>query len=265
MKMDNFTDERDDKLLEADKYTFSVLRRVMKGECVLLLADHERLIICHTDKPYPVWICLPYGTPDADMERACLLSKENGLLDGAHTFNMKYETAEYFIERAEKDGRKLAITLNMFAYDCREPIKPEISVDGGLYRCTPADIDEVTELVSGFWAEALGEKRDRATDRASAEEFIAAGKMFLWKDGSGRTAACCKYIPSGELASLGLVYTLPGYRRKHYAQNLVYEVTKLAAGEGYLPALYTNADYAASNGCYVKIGYILRGRLCTIG
>ena len=28
--------------------------------------------------------------------------------------------------------------------------------------------------------------------------------------------------------------------------------------------LYTDADYAASNACYEKIGYVLRGKLCTI-
>jgi len=34
---------------------------------------------------------------------------------------------------------------------------------------------------------------------------------------------------------------------------------------GCIPMLYTDADYAASNACYEKIGYVLRGKLCTIG
>jgi predicted GNAT family acetyltransferase len=67
------------------------------------------------------------------------------------------------------------------------------------------------------------------------------------------------------LAILGQVYPRPEFRRKHYEENLVYQVTKIAAQAGYLPMLYTDADYAASNACYVKIGYILRGKLCTIG
>ena len=50
--MDNFVDERDYKLLEADKYTFLVLRRIIDTECSLLLTDHERLIICFTGSPY---------------------------------------------------------------------------------------------------------------------------------------------------------------------------------------------------------------------
>lgn len=28
---------------------------------------------------------------------------------------------------------------------------------------------------------------------------------------------------------------------------------------------YTFADYTASNTCYEKIGYVLKGKLCTIG
>lgn len=69
----------------------------------------------------------------------------------------------------------------------------------------------------------------------------------------------------GNMAAINLVFTRPEFRRKHYAQNLVYQVTKLARDAGYIPMLYTDADYAASNACYEKIGYVLRGRLCTIG
>lgn len=43
------------------------------------------------------------------------------------------------------------------------------------------------------------------------------------------------------------------------------QVSKMAKDAGYMPMLYTDADYAASNACYEKIGYVLRGKLCTIG
>ena len=44
-----------------------------------------------------------------------------------------------------------------------------------------------------------------------------------------------------------------------------YQVTVKAKEAGYVPMLYTDADYAASNACYEKIGYVLRGKLCSIG
>ena len=61
------------------------------------------------------------------------------------------------------------------------------------------------------------------------------------------------------------MYTRREERRKHYAENLVFQVTMIAKNAGFMPMLYTDADYVASNACYEKIGYILRGKLCTIG
>ena len=46
--MVTYVDERNYKLLETDKYTFFVLKKIMGGECNLLLSDHERLIFCFT-------------------------------------------------------------------------------------------------------------------------------------------------------------------------------------------------------------------------
>ena len=66
--MDHFADERDYKLLENDKYTFFVLGRIMGGECNLLLTDHEKLIICFSGNPYPVWIWTPDGAPEEEKE-----------------------------------------------------------------------------------------------------------------------------------------------------------------------------------------------------
>ena len=34
----------------------------------------------------------------------------------------------------------------------------------------------------------------------------------------------------------------------------------MARNAGYMPMLYTDADYAASNVCYAKIGYVLKGK-----
>ena len=64
--MDNFVDERDFKLLECDTYTFFVMRRILGADSNLLLTDHERLIICFTGTPYPVWIWTPDGASDQE-------------------------------------------------------------------------------------------------------------------------------------------------------------------------------------------------------
>ena len=81
---------------------------------------------------------------------------------------------------------------------------------------------------------------------------------------SASAVSCCSFRANEGLACLGSVFTLPAYRRRHYAQHLVYRVTETVRSLGFLPMLYTDAGYPASNACYEKIGYALRGRLCTV-
>ena len=116
-----------------------------------------------------------------------------------------------------------------------------------------------------FHTELNIDQESREQYRLYVEDGIKTGSLYTWKNGDGKIVASCNWHPVQEMASIGLVYTLKEFRRKHYAEHLVYEVTKIVQDSGYLPMLYTDADYVASNKCYEKIGYILRGKLCTIG
>ena len=78
--MDAFIDERDYKLLSGDKYTFSVLSRIIGSENELLLSDHEKIIVCFTCQPYPVWIWTPDDASEDETEdEASGLHREGGL------------------------------------------------------------------------------------------------------------------------------------------------------------------------------------------
>ena len=263
--MDTYVDERDYTLLETDKYTFFVLKRIMGEKCELLLTDHERLILCFTGHPFPVWIWTADDASEEEMERAYQLAKGNMLLAAKCHFNIKYSLAEYFIKRAVEDGSELKIITNMFAYDCFDPVRPETEADGEIYRCELKDLEEVVNFLDNFHKEIGIDQKDLSGYREDAESFINTGNMYFWKNEQGRSAASCKYAPAGDMASINLVFTRPEFRRKHYAENLVYRVTMKAKEAGYVPMLYTDADYVASNACYEKICYVLRGKLCTIG
>ena len=263
--MDSFVDERDFKILEGDKYTFFVLRRIIGGKCELLLTDHERLIICFTGKPFPIWIWTPNDAPREEMEKAYQIVAEHSLLNGEYRFNLKYDLAEFFIEKVAVDGKMLSISINMFAYDCQNLVEPTKIADGSVHRCSCEDLDELVDFIDLFHKETGIDQKNRDDYRMDAEAFINTGNMFLWQDEKGKNVASCKFAPVGNMASINLVFTRPEFRRKHYAENLVYQVTKLVMDAGYVPMLYTDADYTASNACYEKIGYVLRGKLCTIG
>ena len=262
--MDAFVNEKDFELLADDRCTFQVLDRILRQECELIRTDHERLILCHSASRYPVWIWTPDGLTEAEKEAAWKLASEFHLVEEGFEIIMKYDLAEYFMARAEKEGMKMGCQMEMMAYDCPEPKAPEFPADGELYECTPEDTDEVVKFLSGFFMDLDGELPPDERILAKAQEYIGNQAFFQWKTAEGTPVACCYYRPNQDMASIGGVWTVPEYRRKHYAQQLVYAVTKKIAGMGYLPMLYTDANYAASNACYQKIGYTLRGRLCTI-
>lgn len=262
--LDNAANERDFQLLSGDRYTFSVLSRVLQGPCNCVLTDHERLIFCHTVRPYPVWIWTPDNISDDEKERAWQLASRTLSLKEGYRYNLKYELAEYFIARAGGNGLQVHISTNLFAYDCPAACPPEKSADGYLHLCTPEDMDEATDMIYQFHADIADGQPSREDCRARAEEHIGNNGFFFWKNASGETVACCSRRVDGTLGCIGSVYTRPEHRRKHYAQHLVYGVTKSVIDQGQTPMLYTDADYVASNACYEKIGYVLRGKLCTI-
>ena len=262
--MDHTVDERDFRLLAGDRYTFSVLSRVLHYPCRVLRSDHERLILCHTTDPYPVWIWTPDDLTQADCARAWQLAKESCPLREGYRYNLKYDLAAAFTALAAKEGLRAGIVTNLFAYDCPAPIAPAAPADGGLYRCTMADAEEAAQLIDNFHEDVAQDRSSMEHCRRLAQQRIEGAGFYLWKNAAGETVACCSLNGEDGLGCVGSVYTKPEYRRRHYAQHLVYHVTRIAADMGLMPMLYTDADYAASNACYEKIGYVLRGKLCTV-
>ena len=262
--MDSYANEKDFVLLNRDHYTFEVLINILKGECELIRSNHENILLCHSESHYPVWIWTPDNTTEEVNNNVWELVRKFRPLNSGYRYNLKYELARYFIEKAAKEGFSARIAMNLFVYDCPASISPDVISDGDIHCCTTDDEEEAAAIIPHFYTE-IGE--DKPSDEHCLEKvrcYIAGKGFFFWKNKYGKTVACCSYKPNDKYALISSVYTFPEERRKHYAQNLVYQVTRKVSELGYIPMLYTNADYQASNACYEKIGYVLRGKLCTV-
>lgn len=262
--MDSQVNEKDFALLARDPYTFFVLDRILRENCALVRTDHETLIFCQSEPRYPIWIWTPDGCPEEVKERAWALAETRRPLGDGYRYNMKYDLAGYFMEKGRKSGQSIGYFMQLYAYDCPAPLEPEKAVEGKIHCCAPGDIEEIAGLMARF-QEDIGEEPQPLERRLEKARFHAdTHSFFFWKDGAGKTVACCSYRVNQGRASLGCVYTKPEERRKHYAQRLVYEVTKRVKDMGFTPMLYTDANYIASNACYESIGYTLKGKLCTV-
>lgn len=264
-KFENCICAIDKTIFKQDEYCFFVLMRILEETCTLTITDGKRLVICYSCPPYPVWIWLPDNATEQEKDRAYREIKSNFGFNNGSRFNMKYFLAEYFLDRAKKEGFPLDICTNMFTYNCETPIAPVKSVDGYLKAAEIEDLESAAEFIRAFHKEVNMDKTDMETYRKKAEAFISERSFFFWVDGHGEKVACCSYRDSMEKSSIGSVFTKAEKRRQGYASALVYQVTKLILERKKIPTLYTDADYEASNACYVNIGYRLKGNLCTIG
>ena len=123
-------------LLEEDKYTFSVLRSILTKKCEFILTDNEQYIICYSYKPFPIWVWTRDDVTKEQAEKVYTILKEKSLLNGQYRFNLKYDFANFLMERARIDGIEISISLELLAYECLVPIKPTKIAKGKLYKCT---------------------------------------------------------------------------------------------------------------------------------
>lgn len=261
----------DTGLFAWDELTFAVLKAIVNNKCTLVMTDHDRFVICYSSEPFPVWLWTAADITEAEKEEIWELCRREDILPGVSgkynitCYNISYEMAEFFRKKAKEESIPMDITMNMLVYECFEPKKPLRQAGGNKVNMLEGDLDDVTQFIWQFKQDIGTDIEELPACREKAKDLIGKENFFLWKNGEGKNVAMCNYKVEGDLARVGLVFCKHDERRKGYAENLVYEVTKLVKDKGYRPILYTNADYAASNGCYMKVGYEKKGSLCSIG
>lgn len=251
-------------LFRNDEYSFFVLTKILKSPCRLTITDKERIIICHSTNPYPVWVWMPDNATEEEKKAAYDLVKENFGFCAGYGFNMKYELADYFIKRAKSEGFDLGISLNLFSYKCDKLVLPK-KISKGTHRTAQIeDLDLATKWSQLFHEELNLDILDYDTTREHMKDLINSQRLFFWCDEEGEPVAMTSYKTAEDKGSICNVYTALDKRRNGYAANLVYHVTSQVFALSKTPVLYTDADYSASNACYESIGFVKMGSLCTI-
>lgn len=251
--------KEDAALVDADRYTYSVMHKILCQPCEKIVTDHERLVVCYSGAPYPVWVWMPDGAQEGELERAWRVMRE--AFPRGYRFIVKEPLAEHILRR----DPEMSETMRMFAYGCSQTIAPKKALPGEYGAAQRSDAALVASWIGAFHDESGVDVQDEAAYRAEAEQLIGMKRLFLWKDERGTPCAMCGVRQDGDRASITHVYTPENLRRRGYAANLVYRVTRAILAQGMIAMLYTDASYAASNACYTQIGYVKMGGLCTIG
>ena len=162
--------------------------------------------------------------------------------------------AEAFYERWKMvAGLEGEVEMYQRVYELRHVHLPKIP--SGHFRVTrEVDIPLIARWMQAFEAEALGEDRPLAPERA--ERFVQSGSAFVWEDGGQPVAMAMQARPLKFSATVNAVYTPPENRRHGYATALVARLSQHLLDMGYeFVNLFTDLENPTSNAIYQKIGY----------
>ena len=79
--------------------------------------------------------------------------------------------------------------------------------------------------------------------------------FYVWKDNDNKIVCTAVLKTNLQFARINHVYTPVDERCKGYAKNLIYVLTNKAIEDGFIPVLYTDFNYPASNRAYMSVGY----------
>ncbi len=252
-------------ILKGDSITFSVLISILQGLCTDIYTDNENIIICYSNPPYPVWVWCRDMENKEYVTLICDCLKENFPIEEGFCYDLE----ETLLERMkEQDGyfTKAEKLYGLLSYRLDKLNDIPKAFDGCVYVPDKEDIPYITKLWKNFELEAEGIEFDDELCLKTVSERINAGTLFTWKNDDGNiTAMASRWGGDNGYCKIASVYTLPEFRRKGYAMNLVHHICKEIISEGLTPILYTDESYTASNECYKKIGFYKVGNLIKAG
>lgn len=245
---------------QKDKYKFHLILKNLSSPELELYSDEENYVLCRGGKEWPTWI----WTRD-NIEKNKIIEIEEliklYLTDkDKDKFTCKKEVHALLVER-NFENINLEDYFEMGFLICNKAIKPK-DCACKLYLAK----QEEKEILTKYWYEDSREMRGVGAvtieqAQKNIEELIKTGKFFVLKNKKGKIVCMASYSVTENQAKISHVYTPKEERRKGYATSLIYELTNILLSKGFVPVLYTDYNYIASNKAYKNAGYEDQGIL----
>ena len=245
---------------EKDKYKFHLILKNLPSPNLELYSDEENYIVCRGGKEWPTWIWTKDGIEESKMEEIEKLIEMYLTDKGKDKFTCKKEVYDMLVKR-NFENLNLEDYFEMGFLICNAVTKPR-NCDGKIYLAENKD----KEVLTKYWYEDSREMRGTAAvtieqAEKDIEELLQTGKFYILKNSNGKIVSMASYSVTENQAKVSHVYTPKEERRKGYAANLIYEITKILLSKGHIPVLYTDYNYIASNTAYKNAGYEDKGIL----
>lgn len=247
------------KLVEND-LSFSVLYNILHFNCTDIFTNNKSIVICYSNYPYPIWVWVKdiNNQEDVNTVKDCL--KNYYLLKGDYNIIIEDELLSKLCE-CDDYFKNTKIKMDLLSYRLDNLVEISYDVDGYFGLAKIEDLDYLAVLFKDMYYEMEHLEFSIEECKNKVIDHINKKTLYVWYNGLDEIVCLTSKGAFGEYSKISSVYTLPNKRRKGYAINLVYQVSKIIKQEGLTPVLYTDGSYIASNECYKKIGFYQVGRL----
>ena len=87
------------------------------------------------------------------------------------------------------------------------------------------------------------------------KQLVEKKVFYAWKNDNDKIVSMAVLNTNLQFARINHVYTPIEERCKGYAKNLIFVLTNKALKDKFIPVLYTDFNYPASNKAYMAVGY----------
>lgn len=244
-------------LLADDPYAFAMMRKLLHTRCGKIVTDHRRMIVMHTEHPYPGWVWQRADASCEELAAAYMIMQTE--FAQVKKFDVRQELADYILSR-QPDAY---VERRLCAYICpalREAARP---APGRLHLAQMEELELATAWSCAMQREVGPDVLSEEENRSAMRDMIENRRLFFMKAQEDCVAMCSVRLQDG-LGYIANVYTPPQHRRKGYADAMMREATHAVLAQKHTPALYADADYAPSNACYTGLGYEPAGTIVTL-
>ena len=243
--------------------TYFVLHRILQNDCTDIFTNNESVIICYSNPPYPIWVWCKDANNENDIISIPQCLKTNYPLEEGYNIITSYEVLKQ-LKKFDSYFENVSLKMELLSHQLTELNELNRSCDGYAELAKIDDLEEIACMFKDMSYEMEGFVFSLEKCKEKALSFINLNQLYTWKNQNNEIVALASKKIEGNYGSIASVYTLPKERRKGYAINLVYIVSKELLSNKITPILYTNGSYVASNECYKKIGFKQVGRICNL-
>lgn len=246
-----------------DVITFSVLRSILNVSCTKTVTNHESIIICYSNPPFPVWVwCKDHTDPELIAQLSDAL-KEHFPAESGYAWNIS-EALFDVLKAHDPYFSDIKTDMGLLSYRLEALTAPTRPCSGHFDKIYEDDFELLCKLWHDACLEMEGIDNSEEFCRERIKRAFEEGSLFTWRNDEGEILAMASRSDAPPLSKVICVYTLPGHRRNGYAMHLVHDVCAGIIEDGLTAILYTDAGYEASNACYRKIGFKEIGSLIKV-